>query len=199
MSRTLILLSLTALAAPVLGENDAALPVRSVVETPRETLLRPAYTIRMTSDWPQLEVEGLSCVNGGEEVITGKLVRLENGEYVGELERAGTIRFCGIHGAAREGCSLTLTAQGGVNASGDAMISSPGAAPVLVLEWRSAPSGTSVAVGGSCSREFGDAVRQMYLTAQRGVELPLPGAGASTRTEKLEDFGWNVEVRTSVR
>ncbi len=197
MSRALILLSLTALTVPFHGAERS--PSVRAARVLGASVLRPAYTIRMTSAWPQLTVEGLDCVNGGEEVITGKLVRLEGDQYVGELERSGTIRFCGVHGAARQGCSLTLTAQGGVKASGDALVPTDGRAPLLLLEWRSAPSGTSVAVGGTCPRDFGDAVRQMYLGAQRGVELPLPGAGMSARTERLEDFGWDVEVRSSIR
>lgn len=198
MSRALILLSLATLTVPFPG-GEGSPETRVAAAASGTSRLRPAYTIRMTSDWPQLSVEGLDCVNGGEEVITGKLVRLQGGQYVGELERAGTIRFCGIHGAAREACSLTLTTQGGLKASGEAQLPADGTAPVLLLEWRSAPTGTSVAVGGNCPREFGDAVRQMYLGAARSVELPLPGAGESARSERLEDFGWKVEVRSSIR
>jgi hypothetical protein len=90
MSRALILLSITVFSAPLLGDGRSPSSHFSVT-APTSSVLRPAYTIRMTSAWRQRSVEGSDCVKGGEEVIAGKLVRLEGGHYVGELERSATM------------------------------------------------------------------------------------------------------------
>jgi hypothetical protein len=158
----------------------------------RAALLKPVYTTRLRSDWPELG-HG-SCRNGGDEEIGGEL-RLDNrGDYVGRLRRQATIRFCGVHGPATEACSATLTSEGEVRARGIVVPGEAGwATPVVTLHWTATPEGTRVKLDGDCGPAFTAALRRLYLGASHAIEFRLPVAGEGPRLEHLEE-GWAVEV-----
>lgn len=159
-------------------------------------MLKPAYHVRLVSDWPQLSAGGLGCVNGGQEVLEGRLTQTSDGDYRGQLTRKGTIRFCGVHGGSAAACALTLTSGGTVTARGVVTPTGPGwRDPQVELRWF-APDGTSEAlVEGDCSTQFNDAVRRLYLSASHSLEFSLPTADQGRRTMRLDDYGWIVDVR----
>jgi hypothetical protein len=159
-------------------------------------VLKPNYVVRLVSNWPQLSAGGIACLNGGQEVLEGRLSQTSGGGYAGLLQRKATIRFCGVHGPAQDACALTLTSQGSVTASGQVAQSGPGwQTPVIELRWY-APEGASEAVvDGDCSAEFSEALRRMYLTVSHSLEFPLPPAGEGRRTTPLDDYGWIVDVQ----
>lgn len=179
-----------ALAAP------APVGVRMTVDraAPRTVLLKAAYQVRLVSDWPQLSANGLSCINGGQEVLEGRIIQNDAGDYQGQLTRKATIRFCGMHGGTDGACALTLTSDGTVSARGSVMTDGS-KVPQVELRWF-APEGESEAlVEGDCSSQFNDSVRRLYLGASHSLEFPLPIAGEGRRTMRLEDYGWIVDVR----
>jgi len=159
-------------------------------------MLKPAYRLRLVSDWPQLSGSGLGCVNGGQEVLEGKLTQTSDGDYTGQLTRRATIRFCGVHGGSPSACALTLTSVGTVTARGRVTPTGPGwSDPEIELRWF-APDGASDAlVEGDCSSQFNDSVRRLYLTASHSLEFPLPTTDQGRRTMRLDDYGWIVDVR----
>lgn len=163
---------------------------------PRTALLKAAYQVRLVSDWPQLSAGGLSCVNGGQEVLEGRLIQNEAGEYSGQLMRKATIRFCGVHGGSQSACALTLTSEGTVSARGGVILSGRDSKePTVELRWF-APEGDSQAlVEGDCSVQFNDSVRRLYLGASHSLEFPLPAATEGGRTMRLDEYGWIVDVR----
>jgi len=178
----------------VAGPRDGDPP--PVASNPlHSTMLKPAYQLRLVSDWPQLSAGGVACVNGGQEVLEGRLIQTSEGGYAGQLTRKGTIRFCGVHGGAAEACALTLTSGGTVWARGLVTSVGPGwSEPQIELRWY-APEGASDAlVEGDCTAQFNDAVRRLYLTASHSVEFPLPAADQGRRTMRLDDYGWIVAV-----
>lgn len=159
-------------------------------------MLKPAYQVKLVSDWPQLSGGGLGCVNGGQEVLEGKVTQTSSGDYAGQLSRKATIRFCGVHGSAAEACALTLTSAGTVTVRGVVTPVSAGwSDPQIELRWF-APEGASQAVvEGDCSAQFNESVRRLYLSASHSLEFALPTADQGPRTVRLDDYGWIVDVR----
>jgi len=156
--------------------------------------LKPVYSVRLRSDWPELVSKDGRCRNGGNEVITGALELTSGGDYRGTLAREATIWFCGTHGPAMEACSLTLRSAGPVAARGEVEPARGGwTTPLLSLEWV-APEGTVVHVEGDCQPAFTESLRRLYLGVTHMIEFQLPVAGEGSRTEHLEE-GWNVEVQ----
>ena len=159
-------------------------------------MLKPSYQLRLVSDWPQLSGGGLGCVNGGQEVLEGELAQTSDGGYSGQLVRKATIRFCGVHGAAREACALTLTSAGTVSARGEVTPAAPGwSTQEIELRWHAAEGSSDAVVEGDCSTQFNDSVRRLYLGASHSVAFPLPAAGEGRLTRRLDDYGWIVDVR----
>jgi len=163
----------------VLARADA--PVESV------------YRLRLTSAWPELRLSP-GCVNGGEEVLSGSLHWVSPGRYLGDLNRQTTIRFCGAHGSVADACSATLTGSGTVLAEGTVLASSGNRAGNLV-ELRWTPDSTTVAtLSGDCPEDFGDQLRKLYATATHSVELVLPAGDRRPERQRVEDYGWVVEI-----
>ncbi len=159
-------------------------------------MLRPAYQVRLVSDWPQLSAGGVSCVNGGQEVLEGRLEQTSSGDYAGQLVRRGTIRFCGVHGSAAEACALTLTSAGTVSVQGTVTpVSASWSEPRFELRWFTPEGASEAVVEGDCSADFNESVRRMYLAASHSVEFSLPTVDQGGRTMRLDDYGWIVDVR----
>ncbi len=203
MRRTLIA-GVIALAAtrPLSAQESLALAAPPLAGTrmtvarvaPRTALLKAAYQVRLVSDWPQLSDGGLGCVNGGQEVLEGRLIQSPEGAYSGQLTRKASIRFCGVHGSAASVCTLTLTSEGTVSARAGVLTDGADKARVE-LRWF-APTGAAEAlVEGDCSPQFNESVRRLYLGASHSVEFALPAAGEGPRTMRLDDYGWIVDVR----
>jgi hypothetical protein len=153
------------------------------------------YTISLISDWPQRSIGGDGCVNGGEEALSGTLVRTAVGRYAGQLERLATIRFCGSHGVARTACTLTLTSRGPVEAEGYVLPNGGEAIPpVLELRWAATEGTSAVTIDGDCGALFNESLRRLYLGVAHTIEFPLPLDGEAARTVRLDDYGWIVEV-----
>ena len=164
---------------------------------PARPALKPVYHVRLTSTWPQDAAAG-GCRNGGEETIEGTLTREADGNYTGTFARRTELLFCGAHGshpdAETAACELALTGQGDVSATGvvrdDA--SSPSGQEVRLV-WTPAP-GHQASVHGACAPAFKQAMKEMYLSTPHAAEFPLPPAGAGPRTERLENYAWEVEL-----
>jgi hypothetical protein len=158
--------------------------------------LKPVLTIRLMSDWPQLTTPDGTCLNGGQETLTGTLELSSGGNYLGTLTRQAEIRFCGAHGAASDACELTLVSVGPVDAKGEVYpFNTARTNPVVELRWATAPVGTEVHVEGNCAPEFDEALRRMYLGAGHVIEIQIPLAGEGPLNHRLEDYGWLVEVQ----
>ncbi len=159
----------------------------------RPAPLKESYRIKLASDWPQLSLAGTACLNGGGEVITGTLRRTASG-YEGRLDRQTNLQFCGAHGSLSPApCSLTLTSRGPVYARGEVVLD--GEAPTLHLRWGADGGGrTSIKVQGDCAPVFQQSLENLYLSATRALEIPLPAAGDLGIPVRLEDFGWIVAV-----
>lgn len=171
-------------------------PPAVVTHALHAAMLKPAYQLRLVSDWPQLSGGGLGCVNGGQEVLEGQVSQTSSGDYAGQLTRKATIRFCGIHGSAAEACALTLTSAGVVTARGPVTPVSPNwSEPQIELRWFTPEGASQAVVEGDCSAQFNESVRRLYLTASHSVEFALPTAGQGPRTMRLDDYGWIVDVR----
>lgn len=203
MRRTLITGAIALALTQPLGAQEAlafASPayegIRVTVEepAPRTALLKAAYQLRLVSDWPQLSVGSLTCVNGGQEVLEGRVIQNPAGQYTGQLTRKASIRFCGVHGGIQTECALTLTSDGTVSARAAVISTGPGEAQVE-LRWFSPSGASDAAVEGDCSPQFNEAVRRMYLGASHSVEFDLPLANEGRRTMRLDDYGWIVDVR----
>ena len=203
-TRSLVVATLVALTVPVAAEAQGGLaagtdepggPSEMVNRALLAAALKPKYQLRMASDWPQLAAPNGSCLNGGSELIEGGLELTSGGDYVGTLTRTTTINFCGSHGQAREACVLVLRGKGPVAARGEIQPFMDGwTNPVVELHWSTAPEGNEVTLDGDCSPSFNDALRRMYLGVSHVLEFPLPAVGEGGRRERLEDYGWNVEV-----
>lgn len=158
--------------------------------------LRPAYQLRLVSDWPQLTGGGLGCVNGGQEVLEGTLTQTGDASYAGRFKRKATIRFCGAHAGATEMCSLILTADGTVAARGMVAVTrGDWTSPPIELRWTTPEGASEAVVTGDCAPEFNEKVKRLYLSASHAVEFTLPPAGEARRTVALDDYGWIVDVR----
>lgn len=182
----------TLLAAGLPGAESPAAVTRAL----HAAMLKPAYQVKLVSDWPQLSAGGVGCVNGGQEVLEGKLVQTSSGDYTGQLVRKGTIRFCGVHAGVAEVCALTLTSAGTVTARGAvAPIGNGWTSPVVTLRWSSPEGSSEAVVEGDCSAQFNEAVRRLYLSVSHSVEFLLPTADQGPSTVRLDDFGWIVDVR----
>jgi hypothetical protein len=203
-TRSLLVVALVALPAPVVAQAQLALaagadvpggPSAVVSRALLAAALKPKYQLRLTSDWPQLAAADGSCLNGGEEFLEGGVELTSGGEYLGTLTRTTTIHFCGSHGLARDACTLTLRSKGPVVARGEVQARPAGwANPVLELGWSTVPDGSEVMLDGDCTPSFNEALRRMYLGVSHRLEFSLPAAGEAGRRERLDDYGWEVEV-----
>ncbi|HSE66840.1 MAG TPA: hypothetical protein VLB12_07625, partial [Gemmatimonadales bacterium] len=91
-------------------------------------------------------------------------------------------------------CSATLTGSGTVLAQGTVLGRSDHRDGNLV-ELRWAPDSTTVAtLTGDCPENFGEGLRQLYATATHSVELVLPAGDRRPDRQRVEDYGWVVEV-----
>ncbi len=61
------------------------------------------------------------------------------------------------------------------------------------LTWTPAP-GQEADVSGTCASAFKDAVRALYLSIPHGAEFALTSIGAGPRTERLENYAWQVTL-----
>jgi len=184
-ARQLILLALALIPSPLAAQGAVLARADAAVETP--------YHLRLTSAWPELRLSA-QCVNGGEEILDGSLQWTSAGRYRGELSRQTTILFCGAHGSAAEACSATLSGSGTVQAEGTVLGPSPNRDGNLV-ELRWSPDSTTVAtLSGDCPEGFGDQLRKLYATATHSVELVLPAGGRRPDRQRVEDYGWVVEI-----
>jgi hypothetical protein len=205
MRRTMLPVVLALLlSSPVAAQRSLALgagprdrdPSPVVSHALHAAMLKPLYQLRLVSDWPQLSGGGLGCVNGGQEVLEGRLVQRSDGGYAGQLIRKATIRFCGVHGAAQEACALTLTSEGTVSARGEVFPAGAGwTTPEIELRWQAMEGAADAVVEGDCTSGFSESVRRMYLGASHSLEFPLPLAGEGRRTTRLDDYGWIVDVK----
>lgn len=164
---------------------------------PAVRALKPSYRVRLTSTWPQLTGPA-DCVNGGEEIVEGTLVRAADGGYAGRFTRRTHLLFCGAHGRAQDGaaerCALALEGRGEVRMTGVVVAdeTSPSGRSARVT-WTPEDSG-SVAVTGICPAAFKEAVATMYRTTRHGLEFPLTTMGEGPRGERLENYAWRVEL-----
>jgi hypothetical protein len=164
---------------------------------PARPALKSAYHVRLTSTWPQ-EAAGGGCRNGGAETIEGTLAREADGTYTGTFARRTELLFCGTHGTHQDtvaaACELALSGRGEVSATG------------VVRDDEASPSGQEMrlvwtpgvaheaSVRGACAPAFKQAMKVMYLSTPHAVEFPLTSSGAGPRTERLENYAWNVEL-----
>ena len=205
MRRTVLPFALVVFAAvPLEAQQSLVLaagphdhdPLPLVSNALHAAMLKPVYQLRLVSDWPQLSGGGIGCINGGQETLEGRLIQTSDGGYAGQLVRQATIRFCGVHGAARDACALTLTSAGTVSARGAVTPVGPGwGSAEIALRWQAAEGASDAVVEGDCSAGFNDAVRRLYLGASHSLEFPLPTAGEDRLTVRLDDFGWIVDVQ----
>jgi hypothetical protein len=155
--------------------------------------LADAYHLSLESAWPQLGTSGISCRNGGDEMVRGMVSRNAAGIYEGTLDRSTLLFFCGTHSVSGESCELVLEGDGSVAVRG--VVVPDEASPsgsALRLSWT--PRADHAAkVQGACSADFKRSVREMYLSVRHGAEFALPEAGKGMR-ERLEDYAWTVEV-----
>jgi hypothetical protein len=114
--------------------------------------------------------------------------------YRGSLDRRTLILFCGAHGASGEACELVLEGDGKVAMTGYVLAdeNSPSGS-ALKVSWRPSPT-HGATVRGACSADFKRSIETMYLSVTHGAEFALPAAAAETRRERLENYGWTVEV-----
>ncbi len=158
--------------------------------------LKPAYAVRLVSDWPQLSAGGGGCVNGGQEMLTGTLSLTSGGNYADLLERQATILFCGVHGVAQSACALTLTSRGVVEARGEVRPVSPGwSEPLVELRWAAPEGASEIAIEGDCTPAFNESLRRLYLGVTHALEFPLPIAGEGRLTQRLDEYCWIVDIR----
>src|SRR6476661_6847597 len=112
-------LALGGVTTPVMGQSaDGRAPTALALTAesapvPGPAALKPAYHLSLTSTWPQ-QVVAAGCRNGGEETLEGTLALEPDGTYAGRFTRRTRLLFCGAHGPAAAGCSLTLEGKGAV-------------------------------------------------------------------------------------
>ena len=64
-----------------------------------------------------------------------------------------------------------------------------------LVELRWTPDSTTVAtLSGDCPEDFGDQLRKLYATATHSVELVLPAGDRRPERQRVEDYGWVVEI-----
>lgn len=186
MRARLLLLIALALAPSLLAAQAAVL---ARADAPFES----TYRLRLTSAWPEWRLSA-ECVNGGEEVLEGSLHWTASRLYRGEFSRQTTIRFCGAHGSAADACSATLTGSGTVQAEGTVLGPAENRDGNLV-ELRWFPDSTTVAtLSGDCPEDFGENLRRLYASATHSVELVLPAGDRRVERQRVEDYGWVVEI-----
>jgi hypothetical protein len=184
-ARSLLLIGFVVLPSRLTAQGAVLARADSPVES--------VYHLRLTSAWPELRLSA-ECVNGGEEVLDGNLHWTDSSLYRGEFSRQTTIRFCGSHGSAADGCSATLTGSGTVLVEGTVLGSSHNRDGNLV-ELRWVPDSTTVAtLSGDCPDDFGENLRRLYATAIHSVELVLPAGHRRPERQRVEDYGWVVEI-----
>lgn len=183
----------TTLAA---GPEDVAQLSPLVTRALDDAALKDQYRVRLTSDWPQFGTPASGCVNGGVETIEGTLRRTADSGYSGTLTRRTTIQFCGSHGKALDGCSVTLRGEGPVVASADVTVGLGewGGHPTR-LRWIPNAEETRGSVEGDCPEQFTGRLLEMYRSAPHSVEFLLPPAGKDLQVQHVRDYGWVVEVR----
>jgi hypothetical protein len=186
-------LALAGITTPVAAQSAALALTAAPVPIPLPGALKPAYHLRLTSQWPQQTVTP-GCRNGGEETLDGTLTQNAEGAYSGTFTRHTELLFCGAHGAAAASCSLALGGEGTVAMIGAVMRdeTSPSGRSVRVT-WTPAP-GHDAQVTGECADTFKQAVRAMYLSTPHAAEFPLTTVGAAPMTERLENYAWEVEL-----
>ena len=135
---------------------------------------------------------GLSERRGGD--VGGTLALETDGTYSGRFARRTRLLFCGAHGPAAAGCSLTLEGKGAVAMTGVVLADemSPSGRSVRVT-WTPAP-GHDAEVTGACAESFKQAVREMYLSTPHAAEFPLTTVGSAPRTEELDSYAWKVRL-----
>jgi hypothetical protein len=163
---------------------------------PSTGALKSEYRIRLTSAWPQYGDAAGDCLNGGQEVLEGTLIRTNDGGYTGAFTRTSGLSFCGTHSGAPEVCSLSLNGHGlaGVAAY---LVESRATADEgrrIELVWRPRAIGNTVSVRGTCPVDFNQALQSMWLGATHAVDFVLPVSGAGRQVISLEDYGWVVEI-----
>jgi hypothetical protein len=179
------------------GSASTMLALLPAAAPPAMRALKSSYRVRLTSTWPQERGPG-GCLNGGEEIVEGTLVRTGDGEYGGTFARRTHLLFCGAHGrapgASSERCSLVLEGQGDVAMSGQVVTddTSPSGRSARVV-WSPTDSGR-VAVTGACAPAFKEALAAMYRATRHGIEFPLTTTGEGPRDERLETYAWRVEL-----
>jgi hypothetical protein len=192
-------LALGRVTTPVLGQSaDGQAPTALALTAasapvPGPAALKPAYHLSLTSTWPQ-QVVAAGCRNGGEETLAGTLALEPDGTYAGRLTRRTRLLFCGAHGPAAAGCSLTLEGKGAVTMTGVVLADemSPSGRSVRVT-WTPAP-GHDAQVTGACAEAFKQAVREMYLSTPHAAEFPLTTVGSAPWTEELDSYAWKVRL-----
>lgn len=60
--------------------------------------------------------------------------------------------------------------------------------------WVSAPDDADVVVNGNCPSPFNTALRRMFLSVTHLLEFDLPTAAEGRLAQRLDDYGWIVEV-----
>jgi hypothetical protein len=199
LATVLVLAGLTPMAGGAQSKPGGHTLAFTVAEgaIPARPALKPTYHVRLTSTWPQ-EAAGGGCRNGGEETIEGTLVRDADGTYTGTFARRTELLFCGTHGthqdAEAEACELALSGRGDVSVTG--VVRDDDASPSgqeVRLVWTPAAA-QEASVRGACAPAFKQAMKKMYLSTPHAVEFPLTSAGAGPRTERLENYAWNVEL-----
>lgn len=182
-----------AVAQSAPADEPTALALASHTPLPAPAALKASYHLHLTSTWPQQTVSE-ECRNGGEETLDGRLTRNADGTYGGSFVRHTNLLFCGAHGPAAAGCSLTLSGRGTVEMTGVVLSddASPSGRSVRVT-WTPAP-GHEAEVSGQCADGFKQAVRQMYLTTPHAAEFPATAEGSAPLSERLESYAWKVEL-----
>jgi hypothetical protein len=184
-------------AAQTTPAGKATALVVAVGRAPAPAALKSAYRVRLTSTWPQ-EIEASGCRNGGTETLVGELTAQADGSYTGTLHRRTELLFCGMHGTPQvmeaAGCAVTLAGEGTVAARGvivadDSTPSGRG----MRLTWTPA-LGHEAVVSGACAPGFKRALKAMYLVTAHAAEFPLTTVGAGPRSERLENYAWEVEL-----
>ncbi len=163
---------------------------------PNAGTLKSEYRIRLTSAWPQYGEAGSDCLNGGQEVLEGTLIRTNDGGYTGAFTRISGLSFCGTHSRAPEACALSLNGRGmaGVTAYRVESRAAADEGRRIELVWRPVETGSAVSVKSTCPVDFNQALQSMWLGATHAVDFVLPAPGAGRQVIPLEDYGWTLEI-----
>ena len=193
---TLGTLAPSALAQSAVPPSATLVVTGARAPTPASPTLKAEYRVGLVSTWPQETARG-GCRNGGVETLEGMLSR-RGDRYTGTFTRRTEILFCGGHGgrtgADAAGCALRLKGRGRVDVTG--VVTGDETSPsgrAVRLTWIPAP-GQEAEVSGACAQAFQDAVKAMYFSTPHGAEVPLTPIGAGPRTERLENYAWQVTL-----